>query len=185
MQLAHLGRQRRLVAYSRGHAAEEGGYLRTGLGEPKDVVDEQQNVGSDLITEVFGHGQCSQSDSQTSAGRLGHLPVNQSSLRLSNRALVHMIEIELARLFKVLVERLAEVNYFRFNHFANEVVSLAGSLPHSAEHRETTVLQGDVVYEFHDEHGFPDSGAAEQPDLASAQERFQQIDDFDAGYEHL
>ena len=57
LQLAHLGRQRRLVTDGRGDAAEERRHLRAGLGEAEDVVDEEQHVLAFLVAEVLGDGQ--------------------------------------------------------------------------------------------------------------------------------
>src|SRR5215467_5248128 len=57
LELAHLVGERGLVPHRRGHPAEQGGHLRTGLGEPEDVVDEQQHVLALHITEVLRHGQ--------------------------------------------------------------------------------------------------------------------------------
>ena len=42
---------------------------------------------------------------------------------------------------------------------------------------------GDVVDQFHDQHGLADAGAAEQADLAALGVRREQIDDLDAGDE--
>ena len=47
------------------------------------------------------------------------------------------------------------------------------------------MLQGDVVNQLHDDDGLADAGAAEQADLAALQVRLEQIDDLDAGLEHL
>ena len=47
------------------------------------------------------------------------------------------------------------------------------------------MLHGDVVDELHDDDGLADAGAAEQPDLAALQIRLEQVDDLDAGLEHL
>ena len=47
------------------------------------------------------------------------------------------------------------------------------------------MLLGDVVDQFLNEDGLADTGAAEQSDLAALQERLDEIDDFDAGLEHL
>src|SRR5699024_2995409 len=44
LQQTHLVGQVGLVAHRRGHPPEQGGDLRAGLGEPEDVVDEQQHV---------------------------------------------------------------------------------------------------------------------------------------------
>ena len=43
-KVAHLGSQRRLTAYSRRHAAEKCGHLRTSLGEAEDIVHEQKHI---------------------------------------------------------------------------------------------------------------------------------------------
>ena len=57
--------------------------------------------------------------------------------------------------------------------------------PDAGEYRHAAVLQGDVVDELLDDDGLADARAAEQADLAAAQIRLQQIDDLDAGLEHL
>ena len=57
LQLAHLVGQRRLVAHGRRHPAEQRGDLGAGLGEPEDVVDEQQHVLVLHVAEVLRHGQ--------------------------------------------------------------------------------------------------------------------------------
>ena len=44
---------------------------------------------------------------------------------------------------------------------------------------------GDVVDQFHDDDGLADAGAAERADFAALQERADQIDDLDAGGQHL
>ena len=70
-------------------------------------------------------------------------------------------------------------------HFDPEVVALAGALAHAGEHREAAVVLGDVVDEFHDDDGLADAGAAEEADLAALQKGLDEIDDLDAGLEHL
>ncbi len=47
------------------------------------------------------------------------------------------------------------------------------------------MLQRDVVDQLHDDDGLAHAGAAEQADLAALQERLDQVDDLDAGLEHL
>ena len=66
-----------------------------------------------------------------------------------------------------------------------EVVALARAFADAAEHRHAAVLQGDVVDQLHDDDGLADAGAAEQADLAALQVRLEQVDDLDAGLEHL
>ncbi len=66
-----------------------------------------------------------------------------------------------------------------------EVVALAGALADTGEHLVAAVLRGDVADQFLDQHRLAHAGAAEQPDLAAALIRRQQIDDLDAGLEDL
>ena len=47
------------------------------------------------------------------------------------------------------------------------------------------MLGGNVVDQLHDDDGLAHTGAAEQADLTATQIRLQQIDDLDAGLEHL
>ena len=44
LQIAHLGRQGRLITHRAGNTAQQRRHFRTGLGEAEDVVDEQQHV---------------------------------------------------------------------------------------------------------------------------------------------
>ena len=71
------------------------------------------------------------------------------------------------------------------DHLVIEVVALAGALADAGEHRIAAVRLGDVVDQFHDQHGLADAGAAEQADLAALGVRREQIDDLDAGDENL
>ena len=48
-----------------------------------------------------------------------------------------------------------------------EIVAFAGPLADASEHRITAVGLGDVVDEFHDQHGLANASAAEQADLAA------------------
>ncbi len=155
LQLAHLGRQGRLVADGGRHAAEERRHLGAGLGEAEDVVDEEEHVLAFLVAEVLGHGQGGEGDAGAGSRRLVHLAVDQGGL----------------------------VDDARLLHLVPEVVALAGALADAGEHREAAVLLGDVVDELHDEHGLADAGAAEQADLAAAGVGGEQVDDLDAGLE--
>src|SRR5207245_8985745 len=66
-----------------------------------------------------------------------------------------------------------------------QVVALASTLADAGEHRNSTVLLGDVVDQLLDEHRLPDAGAAEQSRLAALRVGLEQIDDLDTGFEHL
>ena len=164
LQLAHLGGQVGLVADRRGHAAEQRRDLGAGLGEAEDVVDEQQHVLLLDVAEVLGHGEAGERHAQARAGRLGHLAVDQRGLGLLP---------------------VAGVDDPRLLHLEPQVVALAGALADAGEHRVAAVLQGDVVDQLHDEDGLADAGAAEQAGLAALGVGLQQVDDLDAGLEHL
>ena len=70
-------------------------------------------------------------------------------------------------------------------HFQPEVVALTRALADTGEHRHTTVLAGDADDHFLDHHGLADAGAAEQADLAALAVGLEQVDDLEAGLEHL
>src|SRR3954449_10143609 len=156
LQLAHLGLERRLVAHLRRHAAEQRGDLGAGLHEAEDVVDEQQHVLA-LLAVVLRHRQAGQRDTHAGAGRLVHLAEDEHRL----------------------------VDDARLLHLEPEVVALARALAHAAERRQATVLLGQVVDQLLDEHRLAHAGAAEEADLAALRVRREEVDDLDAGLEHL
>src|SRR5829696_1818499 len=157
LQLTHLGLQGRLVADLGGHAPQQRGDLRAGLHEAEDVVDEQQHVLAALLAEVLGHGQAREGHAHTGAGRLVHLAEDQDGL-LEHAGLLHL---------------------------QPQVVALARALAHAAERRQALVLLGDVADQLLDEHGLAHARAAEQADLPALGVRGEQVDDLDAGLEHL
>ena len=134
------------------------------MHETENVVDEEQDVQVFFVAEIFGDGEARQADAKTRAGRLGHLPVNQSG----------------ARLF-----RIARDDDAALGHFQPQVVAFAGALAHAGENRDAAVLHGDVVNQFHDENGLADARAAEQADFAALEIRLDQVDDLDAGFKHF
>ena len=156
LQLAHLGLERRLVADLRGHPPEQRRDLGAGLDEAEDVVDEQQHVLA-LVAEVFGHRQARQRDAHARPGRLVHLAEDEHRL----------------------------VEHARLLHLQPQVVALARALADAAERRQPAVLLGEVVDQLLDQHRLADAGAAEQPDLAALGVGGEQVDDLDAGLEHL
>jgi hypothetical protein len=109
------------------------------------------------VAEVLGHGQRGEAYPLARAGRLVHLAKDEDRL------------VEHARLF----------------HLDPEVVALARALADAGEHGDAGVLGGDVADQLLDEHGLADAGAAEEADLAAADERGDQVDDLDARLEHL
>ena len=157
LEHAHLVGEGRLVAHGGRHAAEQGGHLGAGLGEPEDVVDEQQHVLVLHVAEVLRHGQRRQGDAQAGARRLVHLAEDEGGLA-EDAGLLHLDD---------------------------QVVALTGALADTGEHRHTTVVAGDAGDHLLDEHRLAHAGAAEQADLAALDVGGQQVDDLDAGLEHL
>ncbi len=103
-------------------------------------------------------------DAETGTWGLGHLSVDECGFRFG---------------------RLAGLDDARLRHFQPQIVALTGALADAREHRESTVVLGDVVDQFHDDDGLADASAPEQSDLAALQERLDKIDDLDSGFEHL
>ncbi|HYA68558.1 MAG TPA: hypothetical protein VED63_07485, partial [Acidimicrobiales bacterium] len=66
-----------LITHGRRHTTEQRRHLGPGLGEPEDVVDEQQHVLARLVAEPLGHRQRGQRHPHTGAGRLIHLTEHQ------------------------------------------------------------------------------------------------------------
>src|ERR1035437_3881827 len=164
LQLAHFGGKVGLISDGGGHTAQQRRYLGTRLGETENVVDEQQRVGPLFVAAILRNGQRGEGHAQARSGRLGHLAVDESGLRLRG---------------------ILDVHYARLLHFQPEIVALASELANSSEHRKAAVLKGHVVDELHDDDGLADAGATEQADLAALQERLDQVDDLHAGLEHL
>ena len=154
---AHLVGQRRLVAHGGGHAAQQRGDLGTGLREAEDVVDEQQHVLVLDVAEVLGHRQGRQGDAKTRSRRLVHLAEDEGGLS-EDAGLLHL---------------------------GDEVVALTRALADAGEHRHTAVVAGDAGDHLLDQHGLADTGTTEQADLAAEHVGRQQVDDLDAGLEHL
>src|ERR687887_396870 len=156
LQLAHLGRERRLVAHRARHPAEQRRHLRARLDEAEDVVDEEQHVLA-LIAEELRHRQAGEADAQSCARRLVHLAVDERDARQHARLL----------------------------HLEPHVVALARALADAAEDRDALVLARDVVDQLLDEDGLADPRAAEQADLAALHVGRDQVDDLEAGLEDL
>src|SRR5690606_18145082 len=70
-------------------------------------------------------------------------------------------------------------------HLEPEVVAHAGALADAAEYGVAAELAGDAGDHLLDDDGLADAGAAEEADLAAADEGAEQVDDLDAGGEDL
>lgn len=65
------------------------------------------------------------------------------------------------------------------HHLMVEIVTLTGPLTDTGEHRETTVVLGDVVNQLHDDDSLTDTGTTEQTNLTSLGVRPDKINDLD------
>ena len=157
LQGAHLIGQVRLVSHGGRHTTQQGGHLRTSLGETEDVVDEQQHVLVLHVTEVLSHGQCGQRHAQTGTRLLIHLAEDQCGL-LEHAGLAHL---------------------------ADQIVTLTGTLTNAGEHGHTAVVLGHALNHFLNQHGLAHTCTTEQTDLATLHVRGQQVNDLDARLEHL
>ena len=157
LQLAHLVGQVGLVAHRGRHPAQQRGHLRAGLGEPEDVVDEQQHVLALHIAEVLRHGQRRERHPEPGARGFVHLTEDQRGV-LEDPGLLHLVD---------------------------QVVALTGPLPHAGEHRGATEVVGDPVDHLLDQHRLAHARAAEQADLPAGHVRGQQVEHLDAGLQHL
>ena len=156
LELAHLGRERRLVADRARHPAEQRRDLGARLDEAEDVVDEEEHVLA-LVAEVLRHRQAREADAQARARRLVHLAVAERDL----------------------------VDHARLGHLDPEVVALARALADAREDRDAAVLAREVRDQLLDQHRLADPGAAEEADLAAAHVRGDQVDDLDPRLEDL
>ena len=155
----HVSGKSWLVTDSRWDTTEQSGHLGTGLGEPEDVVDEEQHVLALLVTEVLSDSQTGQGNTGTGARGLVHLSVHQGDLG----GLV------------------LEGDDTTLNHLVVQIVALPGPLADTSEHRETTVSLGNVVDQLHDKDSLADSGTTEETDLASLTVGGEQVDNLDTG----
>ena len=161
---AHLGAQRRLITHGAGHAAQQCRHFATSLRETENVVDEQQRIGAGFVAEILGHRQGRQRDPQTGSRRLVHLAEHHAGL-LDNVP--------------------AGIADLGFLHFQPQVGSFTGSLADAGKHRVTAVGTGDTGNQLSQNDRFAQPGTAEQPGFTTADERREQVDDFDARLEHF
>jgi hypothetical protein len=59
LQIAHLRGKVRLISDRGRHAPQQCRYFGTGLREPENIVDEEQNVLSFFIAEILSHSYAS------------------------------------------------------------------------------------------------------------------------------
>ena len=151
----HVSSKDWLVTDSRWDATKQS---RASLGEPEDVVDEEQHILTLLVPEILGNSQTGKSNTSTSARGLVHLSVHQGDLG----GLV------------------LEGDDTTLNHLVVQIVALSGHLADTSEHRETTVSLGNVIDKLHD--SLADSSATKETNLASLTAGGKQVDDLDKDF---
>src|SRR5207247_5043131 len=124
LERAHFRGEGRLVTDGAGGAAEQRGHFGTGLREPEDVVNEQQDILILFVAEVFGDGEPGQGDAQAGAGRLIHLTVDQGNLRCAEVVLF---------------------DHAGLGHLLVEIAAFPRALADPGEYRHAAVELGDVV----------------------------------------
>lgn len=157
LESAHFSCQCRLITNCRGHTSQQSGNLGACLCETEDVVDEQKNVLSLNVTEIFRHGKSRKTYSHSCSGRLIHLTVNKNGL----------------------------VDNSRLGHFVVKVVALTGTLANTCENGDTAVLVCNVVDKLLDKNGLTDTCASEKTYLTALEVRADKVDYLDACFKHL
>ena len=143
LHLAHFRGQRRLVTHGGRHTAEQGRHLRTRLGETEDIVDEEEDVARALagvaVTEGFRERQAAQGHAGTGSRGFVHLAEDHRHLGFLEFLLVYEGEVPFA-FFHRLVKGVAVADDVGFDHLAEEVVALAGTLAHAGEDGNRPIL---------------------------------------------
>ncbi|OAV74280.1 hypothetical protein Barb7_02234 [Bacteroidales bacterium Barb7] len=105
------------------------------MREAENIINKEQNIATAipaLVAERFGNRQAGQSNRRTRSGRLVHLPEHQRSLRFSQFLVINLGQIPFAA-FHAFLKLLAVTDHAGFNHFAKQVVPLAGALSHAGK----------------------------------------------------
>ena len=106
-----------------------------------------------VIPEMLCHRHAGEADPEAGAGALVHLPEHQH--RIAEHAAVL--------------------------HLPHHITPLSGPLAYADDDRTAAMTHRDVVDQLLDQHALAHAGSAEQPDLAAADIRTEQVDDLDAG----
>eukprot|EP01083_Nonionella_stella_P023190 64104_1 len=165
---SHISGKGGLVSYSGRNTSKKGRYLRSGLGETENVVDEEQHILSLLVTEVLGNGESGKGDTGTGTWGLVHLSVHKGSLGSLGGA-----------------TGLIDLDDTSLNHLVVKIVTLTSTLSDTSEDRVSSVVHGNVVNKFHNNNGLSYSGSSEETNLTSLGVRGKKIDNLDSGDEDI
>ena len=157
LKSTHLGLQCRLVSYCGRHTSKQGGNLGTCLRKTENIVDEQQDIFSCLVTEIFCHRKSGKTDTHTCSRRLVHLTEHHGGL-IDNSGFLHLVI---------------------------EVISFSCTLTNSGKYGISTVLGCDIVDQLLNQNGLSYTCSSEQTGLTAFLIRAKQIDYLDTGLQDL
>jgi hypothetical protein len=66
-----------------------------------------------------------------------------------------------------------------------KIITFSGALTDTSEHRETSVLLGNVVDKLHDKHGLADTSTSEETNLTSTSVWVNKVNNLDTSYKNL
>jgi peptide chain release factor 1 len=162
LHTTHISGKSGLVTDSGRNTTEKGRHFGTGLGETENVVNEEKHILTLVITEVFGNGKTSKSDTGTGTRGLVHLAEDKSALGFT-----------------------LKLDDTGFNHFVVQIVTLTSTFTDTAEDGVTTVSLGDVVNQFLNQDSLADTGTTEETNLTTTSVGGKKIDDLDTSLENF
>ncbi len=154
-----IGGQGWLIADGWWDTTQQGRHFWAGLGESEDVIDEQQDILSFFVSEIFSDSQTGQTDSGSGSWGFVHLSVDECA---SGSWSIDFDDTWL-------------------DHFVIKIISLSGSFTDTGEDWVPTVGLGDVVNKFLDDDGLSDSGTSEKSDFTTSGVGGEHINDLDTG----
>ena len=157
LQCAHLCLQGWLITNGRRHTSKQCRYLRTSLCKTEDIVDEQQYILSNLITEILCHREACQTNTHSCSWRFIHLTEYHRCL----------------------------LNNAGFDHLVIQVISFSCSLTNTGKYRISTVLCRDICDKLLNQYCLTNTGTTEQTDLTTLLIRAKQVNDLNTGFQNL
>jgi hypothetical protein len=180
LQIAHLGSQSRLITDRAWGTAQECGYLGTSLREAENIIDKQKHVLVFLVSKILSHGERGKRDSKARTRGLIHLAIHESNAgaRFDNGKTVGVLLWMALFIF-------LNFDDLGFDHFIVKIVALTRPLTDSGKHRDAAMQLRDVINQFHDDDRLANTGPAERANFSTLQEGTDEINNLDAGGQHL
>src|ERR1700722_7137071 len=154
LKCRELRTHRRLISEPRGHLAHHPRHFRSSLNEPKDIIDEQQDVTMLVVPKIFRHSERTMTDAKTAAWWLVHLAKDHHHVGKHSRR----------------------------RHITVQFLAFAAALADATKDVDTVVGSDHVVAHLRQQDGFADAGSAEESRFSAALEGHKDVDDFDARF---